>query len=81
MAEVHVAPGMVDEFEASAKARAARMAEGNVTFGYRAAVSEGGVYRFTTLLESDFASLDRRREQLALMRQKLSRSRGRWQCG
>ena len=62
--DIHVNPGMVAEFEARSKARAARMAKGNVTFAIRAAVTEGSVYRFTTLLENDFASLDKRSEQL-----------------
>ena len=58
---------MVAEFEAASKARTARMAKGNVTFARRVAVSEAGVYRFTTLLENDFASLDKRREQFNAM--------------
>ena len=62
--EVHVYPFAVAEFEEASKARTARMAKGNVTFAFQAAVNERGVYRFTTLLENGYASLDKRREQL-----------------
>ena len=65
--EISINTGMVAEFEAASKARTARMVAGNVTFRRRVAVSEGGVYRFRTLLEGDFASVVRWREQIDAM--------------
>ena len=65
--DIHISPGMADEFETLSKGRTARMAKGMVAFGRRASVSESGVYKYVTLLESDFASLDTRREQIDAM--------------
>ena len=66
--DVHVAPGTGAEFEATSKARTARMAAGNVGFGRLAAVNEsGGHYRYLTLLDADFSSVTTWRDQIAAM--------------
>ena len=63
---VHVAPGTVAEFETLSKSRTARMSEGGVTFARLAAVAEGnGLYRFQTLLDDTFDSVNVWREQIA----------------
>ena len=64
--DVHIAPGKNADYEQLQKARNARMADGNVTFGTRVSVAQGlpVVYRNTAFGLENMAAFDALRAQL-----------------
>ena len=63
VAEVHVKPGLVADFEAAHNDRNERKTQAGVSFLTRASISESLVYRFTTPV-GDWAGVDKRASEM-----------------
>ena len=66
IAEIHVKPGMTDEFEARRKRVIERWAENEVSFPAQMSVNEQGVYRQVSIV-GDWEDFERRQQEFQAM--------------